>query len=135
MSSALLSRFDLVFILLDRPDEEMDSLLSEHVLSLHARGRRGQGQPSAAARAGHRSGAGQRGAATFQARGDGTGILTATARRNAEVRVLHSDKGWGGGGGGHLTLIVNMCYMCCVASTPGPLTFDLKLEGLVLDGM
>lgn len=36
MGSALLSRFDLVFILLDKPDEEMDSLLSEHVMALHA---------------------------------------------------------------------------------------------------
>ena len=36
MNSALLSRFDLVFILLDSPDEEMDSMLSEHVMALHA---------------------------------------------------------------------------------------------------
>ncbi|XP_073250153.1 DNA helicase MCM8-like [Porites lutea] len=36
MGSALLSRFDLVFILLDKPDEEMDSMLSEHVMALHA---------------------------------------------------------------------------------------------------
>ena len=36
MNSALLSRFDLVFILLDKPDEEMDNLLSEHVMALHS---------------------------------------------------------------------------------------------------
>ncbi|XP_078352072.1 DNA helicase MCM8-like isoform X2 [Oculina patagonica] len=36
MGSALLSRFDLVFILLDKPDEEMDSMLSAHVMALHA---------------------------------------------------------------------------------------------------
>jgi DNA helicase MCM8 len=36
MNSALLSRFDLVFILLDKPDEETDSILSEHVMALHA---------------------------------------------------------------------------------------------------
>ncbi|XP_013415383.1 DNA helicase MCM8 [Lingula anatina] len=36
MGSALLSRFDLVFILLDKPDEEMDSMLSEHVMAMHA---------------------------------------------------------------------------------------------------
>lgn len=36
MSSALLSRFDLVFILLDKPDEETDSILSEHVMALHS---------------------------------------------------------------------------------------------------
>ncbi|CAL1537556.1 unnamed protein product, partial [Lymnaea stagnalis] len=36
MGSALLSRFDLVFIMLDKPDEEMDCVLSEYVMSLHA---------------------------------------------------------------------------------------------------
>ncbi|XP_066908859.1 DNA helicase MCM8 [Halyomorpha halys] len=36
MSAALLSRFDLIFILLDRPDEHLDSMLSEHVMTLHA---------------------------------------------------------------------------------------------------
>ena len=36
MGSALLSRFDLVFILLDKPDAELDSMLSEHVMALHA---------------------------------------------------------------------------------------------------
>ncbi|XP_070576847.1 DNA helicase MCM8-like [Ptychodera flava] len=40
MGSALLSRFDLVFILLDKPDEEMDSMLSEHVMSMHGGGGR-----------------------------------------------------------------------------------------------
>ena len=37
MGCALLSRFDLVFILLDKPDEQMDNLLSDHVMSLHSR--------------------------------------------------------------------------------------------------
>ncbi|KAE8690522.1 putative DNA helicase MCM8 [Hibiscus syriacus] len=36
MSAALLSRFDLVFILLDKPDELLDKRLSEHIMSLHA---------------------------------------------------------------------------------------------------
>ncbi|KAJ2696874.1 DNA replication licensing factor mcm8 [Coemansia sp. IMI 209128] len=36
INSALLSRFDLVFILLDRPNAEMDRFLSEHVMSLHS---------------------------------------------------------------------------------------------------
>ncbi|KAF8395011.1 hypothetical protein HHK36_018950 [Tetracentron sinense] len=36
MSAALLSRFDLVFILLDRPDELLDKRVSEHIMSLHA---------------------------------------------------------------------------------------------------
>eukprot|EP00124_Ichthyophonus_hoferi_P000656 Ihof_evm3s26 gene=Ihof_evmTU3s26 len=35
MSPALLSRFDLIFILLDKPNQEMDKLLSEHVMALH----------------------------------------------------------------------------------------------------
>uniref|UniRef100_U3KGL8 DNA helicase MCM8 n=1 Tax=Ficedula albicollis TaxID=59894 RepID=U3KGL8_FICAL len=39
MGSALLSRFDLVFILLDTPNEDHDHLLSEHVMALRA-GRR-----------------------------------------------------------------------------------------------
>lgn len=33
---ALLSRFDLVFILLDQPNEQLDGLLSEHVMALHS---------------------------------------------------------------------------------------------------
>uniref|UniRef100_H3B9K2 DNA helicase MCM8 n=1 Tax=Latimeria chalumnae TaxID=7897 RepID=H3B9K2_LATCH len=36
MGSALLSRFDLVFILLDTPNEDHDHLLSEHVLAMRA---------------------------------------------------------------------------------------------------
>eukprot|EP00842_Homolaphlyctis_polyrhiza_P001578 jgi/Hompol1/2420/HPOL_001811-RA len=36
MNGALLSRFDLVFILLDRPDEEMDMFLSDHIMKLHS---------------------------------------------------------------------------------------------------
>ncbi|XP_075420095.1 DNA helicase MCM8 [Tenrec ecaudatus] len=36
MGSALLSRFDLVFILLDTPNEDHDHLLSEHVIAVRA---------------------------------------------------------------------------------------------------
>ncbi|KAL9642654.1 hypothetical protein ABK040_009733 [Willaertia magna] len=36
INPALLSRFDLIFILLDKPDELKDQLLSEHVLKLHS---------------------------------------------------------------------------------------------------
>ncbi|XP_049877697.1 DNA helicase MCM8-like [Pectinophora gossypiella] len=36
INSALLSRFDLVFILLDQPDEKIDAMLSEHVLAMHS---------------------------------------------------------------------------------------------------
>ncbi|RYR03316.1 hypothetical protein Ahy_B06g082200 isoform C [Arachis hypogaea] len=35
MSAALLSRFDLIFILLDKPDELLDKRLSEHIMSFH----------------------------------------------------------------------------------------------------
>lgn len=34
MSAALLSRFDLVFILLDKPDEVLDKQVSEHIMSV-----------------------------------------------------------------------------------------------------
>lgn len=46
MSAALLSRFDLVFILLDKPDEFLDKQVSEHIMSLHA----GYGEHSPAAK-------------------------------------------------------------------------------------
>lgn len=36
MSEPLLSRFDLVFILLDASDEQRDKHLSEHVMALHS---------------------------------------------------------------------------------------------------
>ncbi|GAB2210512.1 hypothetical protein Droror1_Dr00015779 [Drosera rotundifolia] len=36
MSAALLSSFDLVFILLDKPDEHLDKRVSEHIMSLHS---------------------------------------------------------------------------------------------------
>ncbi|CAI8050102.1 DNA helicase MCM8 [Geodia barretti] len=49
MSSALLSRFDLVFILLDKPDEETDSILSEHVMALHSGANSSRGQKDSAA--------------------------------------------------------------------------------------
>ncbi len=35
MGSALLSRFDLLFILLDTPDSDLDIQISEHVMALH----------------------------------------------------------------------------------------------------
>ncbi|EYU41631.1 hypothetical protein MIMGU_mgv1a026728mg, partial [Erythranthe guttata] len=37
MNAALLSRFDLVFILLDKPDELLDKRLSEHIMSVKSR--------------------------------------------------------------------------------------------------
>ncbi len=35
LSPALLSRFDLVFILVDKPNSELDGFLSEHIMRLH----------------------------------------------------------------------------------------------------
>ncbi|XP_008239426.1 PREDICTED: probable DNA helicase MCM8 [Prunus mume] len=46
IGAALLSRFDLVFILLDKPNELLDKRVSEHIMSLHA----GYGQHSPAAK-------------------------------------------------------------------------------------
>lgn len=40
LNPALLSRFDLVFILLDRPDAHSDSLLTAHIQALHANSRK-----------------------------------------------------------------------------------------------
>jgi len=37
IGSPLLSRFDLIFILLDRPDMERDQMLSEHIVAFHGR--------------------------------------------------------------------------------------------------
>lgn len=36
LSPAMLSRFDLVFLLLDRPDAERDQRLTEHIMALHS---------------------------------------------------------------------------------------------------
>eukprot|EP00899_Mesostigma_viride_P018949 jgi/Mesvir1/27055/Mv20750-RA.1 len=36
MSAPLLSRFDLVFVIQDRPDELLDQKLSEHIMAMHA---------------------------------------------------------------------------------------------------
>lgn len=36
MSGPLLSRFDLVFVLLDTPDVQRDQLLSAHIMNVHS---------------------------------------------------------------------------------------------------
>ncbi|GLT79312.1 hypothetical protein SLA2020_508050 [Shorea laevis] len=36
MNAALLSRFDLVFILLDKPDQLLDKRVTEHIMAIHA---------------------------------------------------------------------------------------------------
>ena len=35
MKPALISRFDLLFILIDRPDEYKDAMLSDHIMNIH----------------------------------------------------------------------------------------------------
>lgn len=40
ISNAILSRFDLVFLMLDDPDFQRDKKLSEHVMKLHSRNRK-----------------------------------------------------------------------------------------------
>jgi len=40
ISNAILSRFDMVFLLLDDPDLMRDKKLSEHVMKLHSRNRK-----------------------------------------------------------------------------------------------
>ncbi|KAJ8972967.1 hypothetical protein NQ317_019314 [Molorchus minor] len=46
ISSPMLSRFDLIFILLDQPNEPLDLLLSKHVLGLHTRSKRSRAEPN-----------------------------------------------------------------------------------------
>ena len=41
LPSTLLSRFDLIFVLKDRPSEDKDASLAMHILNLHQRGREG----------------------------------------------------------------------------------------------
>jgi DNA helicase MCM8 len=43
LSPAMISRFDLVFLMLDRPNVDRDNKLSEHVLAKHTRGGMGGG--------------------------------------------------------------------------------------------
>lgn len=40
ISNAILSRFDLVFLMLDDPDLNRDRMLSEHIMKLHGRKRK-----------------------------------------------------------------------------------------------
>ena len=40
ISNAILSRFDLIFLMLDDPDLNRDKKLSEHVMRLHSVNRR-----------------------------------------------------------------------------------------------
>lgn len=46
INPALLSRFDLVFILLDRPNAHLDSLLTAHIQALHSGTKNSPGAPS-----------------------------------------------------------------------------------------
>lgn len=44
LSAPLLSRFDLVFVLVDEANEEADEALSHHVMTIHAHAQRAQGE-------------------------------------------------------------------------------------------
>ncbi|CAM9551724.1 unnamed protein product, partial [Hapterophycus canaliculatus] len=84
MSAALLSRFDLVFILLDRPDEEHDKKLSEHIMRTHALA----AEPPANPAAGHPSSQRDpgRGGPLWEGGGGSRGgrlVTRDTAQRNA----------------------------------------------------
>ena len=45
ISNAILSRFDLIFLMLDDPDLNRDKLLSEHVMRMHQKGNKKRGAP------------------------------------------------------------------------------------------
>eukprot|EP00095_Tigriopus_kingsejongensis_P008799 maker-scaffold1329_size47409-snap-gene-0.11 protein:Tk08799 transcript:maker-scaffold1329_size47409-snap-gene-0.11-mRNA-1 annotation:"dna replication licensing factor mcm8" len=47
LNPALLSRFDLVFILIDNPNEKVDQMLSEHIMRLHQNQSHQVNEPSA----------------------------------------------------------------------------------------
>lgn len=40
ISNAILSRFDLIFLMVDKPDPERDKKLSEHIMNLHNQNRK-----------------------------------------------------------------------------------------------
>ena len=40
ISNAILSRFDLIFLMVDKPDPERDKKLSEHIMNLHNKNRK-----------------------------------------------------------------------------------------------
>ncbi|XP_058766640.1 probable DNA helicase MCM8 [Vicia villosa] len=74
MSAALLSRFDLIFILLDKPDELLDKRVSEHIMSLH-------------------TGFGQHSQASKKRRGDPPSDSRASASQNVEGVKLGARSG------------------------------------------
>ena len=40
ISNAILSRFDLIFLMVDKPDQERDKKLSEHIMNMHNHNRK-----------------------------------------------------------------------------------------------
>ena len=46
ISNAILSRFDLIFLLLDKLDPDKDKKLSEHIMKLHNKRRKRDETPS-----------------------------------------------------------------------------------------
>ncbi|KAG2451618.1 hypothetical protein HYH02_003399 [Chlamydomonas schloesseri] len=110
-SPAMLSRFDLIFVLLDRPDEQLDQALSEHVMALHS------GMADRADKARQR---------LLQYGSSAVGLLTAgpsASGLGGPSQSYGTQAGFGGGGGG------------MQAGDPGgggrvPLSQRLKLSGV-----
>lgn len=40
ISNAILSRFDLIFLMVDKPDPERDRKLTEHIMAIHNKNRK-----------------------------------------------------------------------------------------------
>ncbi|CAM9928258.1 unnamed protein product [Ectocarpus fasciculatus] len=100
MSAALLSRFDLVFILLDRPDEEHDKRLSEHIMRTHALAAQPAPDPGAEPSSRNASNYNQRGGSDphFGQRGGGAAM---GRPRTPSGRPSFGDDASGGGSGGN----------------------------------
>ena len=127
MNTALLSRFDLIFILLDKADESMDRLLSAHVMALHGVG----GSRAARSRRESGSGGGRRGvpgggAAAGGAAGGGVrGAFDATqaaiaATQASQASQLGGDRGLDADGAPHQSLIERLSLSNSAAFEPIP---------------
>ncbi|BAT85684.1 hypothetical protein VIGAN_04325600 [Vigna angularis var. angularis] len=85
MSAALLSRFDLIFILLDKPDELLDKRLSDHIMALH--GGNGQLSPALKKRRGDTSDS----RATVSQNAEPVGDLDVRSRSGSLISRLRLD--------------------------------------------
>ncbi|XP_047162800.1 probable DNA helicase MCM8 isoform X2 [Vigna umbellata] len=85
ISAALLSRFDLIFILLDKPDELLDKRLSDHIMALH--GGNGQLSPALKKRRGDTSDS----RATVSQNAEPVGDLDVRSRSGSLISRLRLD--------------------------------------------